>query len=412
MLGCGGLAGSPVWSENAAPPQHSPVRNICPAQRLDDRRRRSARRVETVVSGIGVGLQDAGEAAQMLDRMIARAVPGVMEQRRRWVRTAERAVVADIDPGPAGGGPALREHRYGGVVAMQARRCQDMGRDQVVQRLQRRGAGADLVGQRGQAEIDPFAGVAVALPVQRLMLAVLLEQDHGQQVRARPAPRQGMERCRGLGDLLAIPAGELLAHRLDHLPATRDDLQGLGDILADSGQPGRSAALAGLGRRHDHALAWQIGREGPARRLAAHRRLDLRAPGGGLLRRQLVLGSVRGEFVEFEFELVEQARLALRAPAVQRAPELFDQEGERYDPRLGIVHLCLGRCRPRLGIGKGHPEGLDIGRGAAGHGRQESHLRPPRHPRSGRLSHRGTGQPARDGRQVRTGLRQSMPSSM
>jgi hypothetical protein len=52
--------------------------------------------------------------------------------------------------------------------------------DQTVQGLQNRGASTDLIGKRRQAEVDTFTGVT--LPVQRLMLAELLEQDHGQQV--------------------------------------------------------------------------------------------------------------------------------------------------------------------------------------------------------------------------------------
>jgi hypothetical protein len=46
--------------------------------------------------------------------------------------------------------------------------------------LQDRRAGTDLVGQRRHAQIDAFAPVAFALAVQGLMLAELLEQDHGQ----------------------------------------------------------------------------------------------------------------------------------------------------------------------------------------------------------------------------------------
>jgi hypothetical protein len=49
--------------------------------------------------------------------------------------------------------------------------------------LQGRCAGANLVGQRRHAQIDAFAPVGFALAVQRLMLAELLKQDHGQQVR-------------------------------------------------------------------------------------------------------------------------------------------------------------------------------------------------------------------------------------
>ena len=47
------------------------------------------------------------------------------------------------------------------------------------------------------------------------MLAELLEQDHGQQVGARKAAWRHMERRGGLRDPLALPAGELLAHRFE-----------------------------------------------------------------------------------------------------------------------------------------------------------------------------------------------------
>ena len=47
--------------------------------------------------------------------------------------------------------------------------------DQRMQRTQRRGASAHLVGERRQAQLDALAGVALALPVQRLMLAELLK---------------------------------------------------------------------------------------------------------------------------------------------------------------------------------------------------------------------------------------------
>src|SRR5439155_742986 len=65
----------------------------------------------------------------------------------------------------------------------------------------------------------------------------LLEQDHGQQARASPAARGHMERRRRLADLLAVPAGELLADVLDDLPLPRDHLHGLADILAQLAQP-------------------------------------------------------------------------------------------------------------------------------------------------------------------------------
>ena len=55
-----------------------------------------------------------------------------------------------------------------------------MGLDQGVERQQNHSAGADLIGQRRDAEIDALSGIALALAIQRLVLAELLEQDHRQ----------------------------------------------------------------------------------------------------------------------------------------------------------------------------------------------------------------------------------------
>src|SRR4051794_41899926 len=77
------------------------------------------------------------------------------------------------------------------------------------------------------------------------MLPVLLEQDHRQQAWAGPAARDHMKGGRRLADLLAVAAGEFLADMLDHLPAPRDHLQRLGDVLAELAQPRAAAAQAG-----------------------------------------------------------------------------------------------------------------------------------------------------------------------
>ena len=190
-----------------------------------------------------------------------------------------------------------------------------MGLDQLMQRLQRRRAGADLVGQRRHAQIDAFAGVALALPVQRLVLAELLEQDHGQQVRAGEAPRRHMERRRRLRDLLAVPAGELLAHRLDHLPLARDHLQRLGDVLAQLRQPvdpqhgqlRRGTTTRSRGRCSGNGLR--------AGRLRSKEPPS--ASGRRFLRRQLVLGGGGLQVLELQLHLLEEPRLALRARAVE-----------------------------------------------------------------------------------------------
>lgn len=48
---------------------------------------------------------------------------------------------------------------------MQTAGSQHVRLDQSMHRLQRRGAGSNLVGERRQAEVDALAGIALALPV-------------------------------------------------------------------------------------------------------------------------------------------------------------------------------------------------------------------------------------------------------
>jgi hypothetical protein len=127
--------------------------------------------------------------------------------------------------------------------------------DQEVEWAQRGGAGADLVGERRQAQGDAFARVAVALAVQGLVLAELLEQHHREQAGPEHAARGDVERRRRLTDALAGTARKALAHRLDDLPLARDYLECLGGVFAELGELVRSAAWACRRRCHDDALA-------------------------------------------------------------------------------------------------------------------------------------------------------------
>src|SRR3546814_5764990 len=65
--------------------------------------------------------------------------------------------------------------------------------DQKVERPQGGGTRADLVGERGHAELDAFVRIAIALTVQRLLLDELLEQVHRKQARAEDAARGRVE---------------------------------------------------------------------------------------------------------------------------------------------------------------------------------------------------------------------------
>ncbi len=177
-----------------------------------------------------------------------------MEQGRRRVCAAERRVIADIGPWPPGGGLALGRNRHRRVVRADASppaHAPRSGRAAAAAPPCRRPPGR----QGRQAEIDALARVAVPLPVQRLVLPILLEDDRRQQVGTCPAPRCRVERRRRLGDRFAMAAGELLTHRLDHLPAARDHGQRLGHVLADTSTASPSPARAGRRRRYHHPFA-------------------------------------------------------------------------------------------------------------------------------------------------------------
>ncbi len=123
------------------------------------------------------------------------------------LEASERSIVPDIGPDAARIGLPLA--KIGTVVSSPCRRSA------AVNGFQCRGACSDLIGQRRQAEVDAFAGIAFALTVERLVLGELLKQDHRQQVRSCKTAGRYVEWCRRLRDLLALAAGKLLPHRLD-----------------------------------------------------------------------------------------------------------------------------------------------------------------------------------------------------
>src|ERR1700730_13792398 len=76
-----------------------------------------------------------------------------------------------------------------------------------------------------------------------------------------------MRRRRRLGDGLAIPARNLLAHVLNDLPAPRLAFERFRHSLRELAQVRAAAFAAGARRWIDDALAGQIFRQRPARRL-------------------------------------------------------------------------------------------------------------------------------------------------
>jgi hypothetical protein len=77
--------------------------------------------------------------------------------------------------------------------------------------------------ERRDIEIYPFAFIDGALSIERQMQAVLGEQDVGEELWPRPTPRDRVRWRWRLRDCLARPAGELLAHVLNHFPLPRNE---------------------------------------------------------------------------------------------------------------------------------------------------------------------------------------------
>lgn len=243
--------------------------------------------------------------------------------------------------------------------------------DQRVQGRERSRAGADLVGQRRDRQRDPLPGEALALAIQRLMLAEFLEQDRGQEVRLGKAARRDVEGRGRLRDRLAGPAREALAHGLDHLPGPRDHLQRLRDVLAELRQLGRTTAGAALRGRNENPLAREMGRERLARWGMAGRQAGPQCARQGSLGGGRLFRGGRFQLFQFELHLVDEPCRALRARAVELAPQLLDLQLEMRDQRRTARSVRLG-AQPRSALGQDHGvRGGEVGRerlGRRGHG--------------------------------------------
>jgi hypothetical protein len=160
-----------------------------------------------------------------------------------------------VGPQPCSISLTLGHDWHGRIVAVQSLGSKDMGLDQPIKRHQRKGGGPDLICQRRGVQRHALAGKPLGLTVEGLVLPVLLEQQHREEAGASPSARHDVERCRGLGNLLAVPAREPLSHCLDDLPRPRDHLKRLGYILAQLGQMAAIAGRARAWRRDDDTLA-------------------------------------------------------------------------------------------------------------------------------------------------------------
>ena len=212
----------------------------------------------------------------------------------------------------------------------------------------------DIIGERRDAEADAFGGIGLALTVERLMQAELVEQDHGQQVGAGASARDRMEGRRRLGDGSAITADELLADGLQHDPLPRHDFEAVGLGLADLLELSAAAARAVLWCGHDNTVTRQMLWQGAADGLAAGEGCDGDAtglrPGHGHLGGDLVFGGGGNEIFELHLELVEETAATFGRLAPLVGTRLGNLQFELFDERAALGDIGQGDCGDRLGV--------------------------------------------------------------
>lgn len=172
-----------------------------------------------VEAGIAVDLEDPGVTGQMRAGMFASPVSGVAahEGRRPWA--AEGAIITHVIPDTGDLGLVFGKEGNRGVVGVEPLGGQHMGIVQQGDRPERGADGTDLIGERREAQGDPFRLQSVALAIERLMQSVFLEDEICEKVRTEHAPGRHVEGRRCLADLLALAARDLLAHGTDDLVA-------------------------------------------------------------------------------------------------------------------------------------------------------------------------------------------------
>jgi hypothetical protein len=222
--------------------------------------------VQRLEPGIAVSLEQAGEARQVRGWMLAAAVGAVEVDSCRSRLTRERAVIAHVDPQAPRLGPSepRRQHRNGGVVAVDLLGREDMPPDCRRHRVEQPGRLADPVAQRRAVEFDPLAGVDLGLAIQRQAVAVLRHQQVRQHGRCRASTRRRQRGSRGLGDGVARGAGVFRPDVADDLEVPRNIIQHFRDVLAKlghlaaAGRAGAGSVVSGL--MHDVAarqVVWQ-----------------------------------------------------------------------------------------------------------------------------------------------------------
>src|SRR5580704_19281168 len=130
---------------------------------------------------------------------------------------------------------------------------------------------------------------------------------------------------------------------LGYEPLPWDNVECLGDILADLGELGSTTARARRRYGMNHASTRQMIGKLPSRLLGAPKAADLEAFGpGGIFARSC------GQLLELQLHLINQALAALGTRAKRLALHLSDHEMKMFDQRLGTRQL--GACFDQRGL--------------------------------------------------------------
>ena len=208
-----------------------------------------------------------------------------------------------------------------------------------------------MIGHGRHRQLDALACKLLALPVERLVIGIFVDQDHSQQARPSEAACDCVKRRRWLRDRLAGPAAELLSHMLGHEPLPRDHVERLGDVLANLAKLAAATAWTRGRRGVNDAPARQIGRKvAPCRRLppkALHldsaRRLGL----------CVILTRRRGQLLELQLHLIDEPLATFGARTEYLPLHLGNHQLQMLDQSLRSGQLGARldqRCLQRIGV--------------------------------------------------------------
>jgi len=237
-------------------------------------------------------------------------------------------------------------------------------------RIEQPGGLADPVAQRGTIKLQAVAGINLALPIERQVIAIFRDQQMRQHGGSGAAPRRRHRRCGRLGNGITGAAGIFGPHVADHLEVARHVIQHLGHVLAQlahataAGRADAGAITLGL---MQHLLARQMIGERLTLWFFPHAswRLGLAGFGPGD-----ILGRAGLQLFKLQLQLFDLAGDALGGPAKLHPAQPGNLKAQFFDLQRLQLHRGLGRLQLTLA---GQREGAQGGWISGQFGRGERH---------------------------------------